>query len=287
MAAGGGRCVYGKKCWNWYDGFVFGKCKDIYNPWSIINFLKTRIDQSLIFGQLPHNDTAIWSLFWTSGYLKAKQWKPDNQEEWEGEEEKEYELILTNREVCMMFRRLIEGWFSQKVSTEYNGFIRALLKDDVKSMNKYMNKVSSATFSYFDTGKKPSGEIEPERFHGVEALTKRFEEQNASDCFYHGFVLGLMVDLARLYMIISNRESGYGRYDVMLEPRNPKRDDGIILEFKVYDPDDEKSLEDTVKAALDQIEKKRYSIVLEEKGIPPERIRKYGFAFEGKKVLIG
>ena len=104
-------------------------------------------------------------------------------------------------------------------------------------MNAYMNRVTLSTFSYFDTGKNPSGD-EPERF-------------------YHGFVLGLMVDLQDRYVITSNRESGYGRYDVMLEPKNPKENDGSILEFKVHDPEDEENLKDTVKDALNQIEKKQ------------------------------
>ncbi len=123
------------------------------------------------------------------------------------------------------------------------------------------------TFSYFDTGKHPSGETEPERF-------------------YHGFVLGLMVDLADRYTITSNRESGFGRYDVMLEPLQEK-DDAIILEFKVHDSDDGNTLMDTVPKALEQIERKKYSAMLEAKGIAPERIRRYGFAFKGKTVLIG
>ena len=116
-------------------------------------------------------------------------------------------------------------------------------------------------------GNRPSGYAEPERF-------------------YHGFVLGLMVDLADRYAITSNRESGFGRYDVMLEPLGEK-DDAIILEFKVHDPEDEDTLRDTVEAALLQIEEKQYAQALVAKGIPAERIRKYGFAFEGEEVLIG
>lgn len=177
----------------------------------------------------------------------------------------EYELDITNFEVRTMFRAMVKKWFSG-VRTGYNDFIRALLADDIEAMNEYMNQVTLSTFSYFDTGKNPSGE-ETERF-------------------YHGFVLGLMVELADRYILTSNRESGFGRYDVMLEPRQPE-DDGIILEFKVQDPDDEKELSDTVKKALNQIEKQKYEAILVEKGIPGEKIRKYGFAFSGKKVLIG
>ena len=177
-----------------------------------------------------------------------------------------YELTLTNLEVKLMFGNMIRDWFSQ-AEADYNDFIKALLLGDVKAMNAYMNRVSLGIFSYFDTGNRPSGE-EPERF-------------------YHGFVRGLIVDLQGRYVITSNRESGFGRYDVMLEPNNPKEDDAIILEFKVYDPEDEATLKETVQSALAQIEEKQYAAQLVSRGIPAERIRSYGFAFEGKKVLIG
>ena len=161
---------------------------------------------------------------------------------------------------------MVRGWFRDS-RADYNDFVQALLLGDTEAMNAYMNRVALNTFSYFDTGHRSSGE-EPERF-------------------YHGFVLGLVVDLQNRYMITSNRESGFGRYDVMLESRNPQKDDAIILEFKIFDSDDEETLKDTVQDALLQIEKKQYAAQLIARGIPREHIWSYGFAFRGKQVLIG
>lgn len=290
----------------WYDGFIFGSHRDIYNPWSILNFLDkenfttywantssnslvskliregnrkikeqfqillrgesicSTIDEQIVYNQLDGNERAVWSLLLASGYLKVLSFESYGDIP-EGTNPK-YELALTNLEVRLMFQNMIHDWFAE-VEEDYNDFFLALLRGDRKEMNAYMNRVAMNTFSYFDTGRKPSGQ-EPERF-------------------YHGFVLGLIVDLQSRYNITSNRESGFGRYDVILEPKHPQTDDAIILEFKVFDAEEEATLQDTVEAAKKQIEEKQYAAQLLIGGIPAERIRSYGFAFEGKKVLIG
>lgn len=147
------------------------------------------------------------------------------------------------------------------------GTRKALLMDDVVYMNRFMNQMTENVFSFFDTGNRASEKSEPERF-------------------YHGFVLGLIADSNIRYTVTSNRESGFGRYDVVMEPKN-KPDNAYVFEFKVFDPDTEKTLEDTVKAAHMQMDEKKYDAALLARGIAQEKIRHYGFAFEGKKVLIG
>lgn len=295
----------------WYDGFTFGEHRDIYNPWSILNFLDTgkyttywantssnslvgkliregssdikeqfeqllygksilcSIDEQIVYNQLSENEEAVWSLLLAGGYLKVLSFRgymdsPDYMTQ-------QYDLAITNHEVRIMFGEMVRGWFAQQKS-DYNRFIKAFLAGDVEAMNVYMNRVALQTFSYFDTGSGPLGP-EPERF-------------------YHGFVLGLIVELQDRYVITSNRESGFGRYDVMLEPRkekdagSPMEYDAFILEFKVRSPKRESDLEETVRAALVQIEEKRYPEQLIARGIKREHIRCYGFAFDGKTVLI-
>ena len=287
----------------WYDGFTFGSHTDIYNPWSITNYLDKKkigaywaatssntlinsliqqsatdikekmetllqekeilvtFDEQIVFEQLQQDKNAIWSMLLASGYLKVLEVEQRGilLEPW-------YHLKITNLETLGMFTGMFKGWFSAS-DCNYNAFVQALLQGNLKEMNVYMNDVALVTFSSFDTGRHPSGKTQPERF-------------------YHGFVLGLLAELRDRYVLKSNRESGYGRYDVMLIPRD-FAEQAYVLEFKVHDPEEEESLQETVQAALMQIQEKQYDAELSELHIKPEQIHHYGFAFEGKKVLIG
>ena len=290
----------------WYDGFTFGRFTDIYNPWSISSFIKkdgryaaywantssnalinsliqtgnkeikqtmeilikggsfkAMIDEQIMFSQLDGNTDAVWSLLLATGYLKVLG------VEVIGEDKVQlYTLTLTNREVVIMFKNMVKSWFAGDTGIVYNEFIRAMLNDNVRKMNTFMNKVALHTFSSFDSGNHPSEETQPERF-------------------YHGFVLGMVVNLADRYKVRSNRESGYGRYDVMIEPLD-KTEKAFIFEFKVLDADDEEeTLADTLANARRQIDEKNYEAELIAEGFAPEQIRKYGFAFKGKECLIG
>lgn len=279
--------------------------EDIYNPWSIINFLatgkigpywtntssnrlagrmiqkgssqvketfenllngktiQTEINEQVVYEELDLNESAIWSLLLASGYLKViRRIEQKDTTDWR----EVYELTVTNQEVLVMFKTLVREWFAN-VSSSYNEFIRALLLNDVKAMNVYMNRVALSTFSFFDTGKHPSQETEPERF-------------------YHGFVLGLLVELQDRYTVLSNRESDFGRYDVMMIPKK-KEENAFVMEFKVQDFQEERNLKETVKAALRQIEEKQYQQELLTRGFRRDQIVQYGFAFTGKQVLIG
>ena len=293
-----------EKVKEWYDGFTFGDKKDIYNPWSIINYLKFKkyetywadsssnrlvnelirtgsaeikntmetlmaggtveknIDEQIVFEQLKTNKDAVWSLLLASGYLRIEEFRTEGRLN-----KKIYSLKLTNYEVEQMFGTMIERWFGG-ADVPYNEFINAMLSGDIESMNEYMNRVTRGVISYFDTGKTPSDE-EPERF-------------------YHGLVLGLMVDQVDNYILSSNRESGFGRYDIMLEPidKNNEKLPGIVIEFKVFNQKKEDTLEETVENALRQIKEKDYDAELIKRGVKEENIYHYGFAFKGKEVLI-
>lgn len=285
----------------WYDGFEFGSAADIYNPWSITNYLdkrklgpywantsgnllvsslveksdarfkgdferllageavEERVERQLTFSDLDGDPAAVWGLLVASGYLKAAPMAA------EGSEGDLCRLSVVNHETMIAFDRMVQRWFAP-VRVPYGEFVRALLADDLDAMNDYLNDVALDTFSVFDAGTRPSG-AEPERF-------------------YHGFVLGLLVDLRGRYLVRSNRESGYGRYDVMLVPSEPRKDPGIVMEFKVRNPRREGSLEDAAAAALAQIADRRYAEELLASGVPRDRVFEYGFAFEGKRVLV-
>lgn len=287
----------------WYDGFTFGKRTDMYNPWSILNYLDKRkfaaywvnsssnelaerlvrrgscgikadleelikgnaiqkcMDEQVVFNQLERQEEAVWSLFLACGYLKAVSCTLD-----EKSGQYCYTLSLTNKEVKMMFVSMIQNWFSES-RREYSAFTMAMLDGNLELMNEYISRIAMNSFSFFDVGGGRAGEGQPESF-------------------YHGFVLGLIVELDAQYVISSNRESGLGRYDVVLEPTDRSMN-AVILEFKVFDAKKENTLEDTVRRALEQIEEKKYARSLTARGIPEEKIRKYGFAFRGKSVLIG
>ena len=287
----------------WYDGFNFGEHRDIYNPWSITNYLDegelraywaatssnglvsrliqtasvdvkekmedllkgqeimVNFDEQIVYDQLDQDEDAIWSLLLASGYLKVKKidYRGITLDPW-------YTLNITNTETRSMFRAMFRGWFKNQ-RANYGDFMKALIEGDLEAMNYYMNKVALTTFSYFDVGSGNGQDSEPERF-------------------YHGFVLGLIAERAGTYKIRSNRESGFGRYDIMMIPMNPMEYPAIIIEFKVCSRMKTESLEEAVQSALKQIQEKNYDAELLAQGIPTDRIRHYGFAFEGKKVLI-
>ena len=302
-----------QKVKRWYDGFIFGTRTDIYNPWSIVSFInkkgkydtywsntsgnglvnqliqkgnpdikqimedllqdksfEAKIDEKIVFDQLNGSADAVWSLLLATGYLKVLSVKTlDSDEEGVGVEgDVWYTLTITNLETKRMFRKMVSDWFGGNAEMPYNNFIKALLINDMDRMNEFMNKIALYSFSNFDIAKNASDDDAPERF-------------------YHGFVLGLMVELAGRFEITSNRESGFGRYDIMLTPKNREKDCAYIIEFKVHKPSKEKDLAQTVANAHSQIDEKLYDAKLIADGFSPEQIRKYGFAFRGKECLIG
>ena len=289
----------------WYDGFTFGSRTDIYNPWSVTNYLDKRkldtywantsgngligkllrtgepeiksqfetlmkggevtvsIDEQIIYNQLDTDPDAVWSLMLATGYLKIVHAMTEK-EAADLDSERLYTLAMTNLEVRRMFSKMVQDWFSQ--TRGLSRFAKAMLQGDVRGMTQYLNDIMLTSMSSFDGGKNPSIKL-PENF-------------------YHGLVLGLLAENSRDYVITSNRESGYGRYDVVMEPKeNGKM--AAILEFKVFDRlDEEITLEDTAQNALHQIEEKQYESALLDRGIPAGNILKYGFAFQGKECLI-
>ncbi len=287
---------------HWYEGYKFGDCRSIYNPWSIINFLDEKefkaywsntssnklvedlvrrggigikqlvedllndkaicvdIDEEIVYNELNYKKDAIWGLLLASGYLRVDGCQLNRRGK------QEYMLSLTNLEVQEMFDRMVVGWLDSNAYPNGN-FSEALLAGDITMMDSILNDVLISSISYYDSGAKPS-------------------EWKLPENFYHGLVLGLIASLRNLYAITSNRESGLGRYDVLLEPLQDE-DDGMILEFKVHNGKEERDMEATVDAAIWQILSKKYAASLEAKGIRGDKIRIYGFAFGGKQAVVG
>ncbi|MBE6123027.1 MAG: hypothetical protein E7190_10025 [Erysipelotrichaceae bacterium] len=278
----------------WYDGFTFGRTRDIYNPWSITNYLKNQeylcywantssnslisslvwngspdikqqfgklmqgetiqaeIDDEIVFNQLSYNTKLIWSLLLAAGYVKGEKLQG-----------KTYLLSLTNHEVRDSFEEMVRNWFNTEKSG-YDGFIRALLRCDTEEMTYLLRDTLASVTSFYDGGKEES-EQNPEKF-------------------YHGLVLGMIVTLKNRYAITSNRESGYGRYDILMKPLNDT-DPAFVIEFKVKS-DTEKDPEETAQRALKQIREKEYVTALLNENISPERIHCLGMGFAGKSVFI-
>ena len=291
---------------DWYDGFTFGEVTDVYNPWSITNYLDMHtlephwvntsgnglvsslvrrgdaqlkrgfeallaggevvareLDERVDFRGLRASEGAVWSLLLATGYLKVtgRTRRPEAYRD-------DLELSLTNREVRAGFAGMVRGWFDDGEGS-YNSFVRALLAGDAEGMEAYLGDLAEGVMSSFDSGKRPS--------------------RRAPERFWHGLVLGLLVDLRGRYEVRSNPESGLGRCDVVLTPLDGPAgsDPAIVIEFKVFDARrGEETLADTAAAALAQIADRRYAASLSERGIPPERIRCHGIAFEGKRVLV-
>lgn len=293
-----------EKVKHWYDGFIFGNCCSIYNPWCIANFLDERryklywaetstnslvgrifcegsreikisfskllqgehiwrrINEYLLGDSIDNKEETIWGFLIASGYMKIVAKKDFNID---SKQETLCELSFVNLEVKRMFGYMVRKWFGY-TGGDYEYFVRAMFADNVEDMNAYLERTILRIFNFFST--------------------EREVRRKESETFYYSLVLALMADLGKQYNFISYYECGFGRYDVVLEPKN-NGEKAFILEFKIYEQETEEGLEDTVQAALAQIEEKQYEVSLIAKGIPAEYIRKYSFAFKGKKVRIG
>lgn len=291
----------------WYDGFTFGESTDIYNPWSITCFLadrkfepywvntsdnsligsllakgsvglkqnleklvkgeavRIRLQEDLIFERLEYDEDAVWSFLLAAGYLRICK-DEDKDAGIRYGTPSECSVKLTNSEVTGLIRQLIRDWFGREKQGIHE-FQKSLLRNDIDGMVHYLNRIALSCFSVFDTAAGDEG-LETERF-------------------YHGFILGLLVELEDRYVIRSNRESGFGRYDVMLWPIDPDcADRAFILEFKIFDPRKEKNLVQTAERALQQIRDRMYAEELKQMGIEEERISMLGIGFRGKEAEI-
>ena len=277
----------------WYDGYVIGKTDGIYNPWSVLNFLKSRelrpywvntssndmiklilknsttikekierllkdeaievkVDQETVIIGIEKNEDNIWGLLVGTGYLKVV--------ETVNLAESLYKVKIPNNEIKELFRGIIRDWFRDKViGNDLNSILKDLITLNLSEFEKKFRILVVQMFSFMDVG------------------------ENTAENFYHAFVLGMLVALKDSYYVNSNRESGMGRYDIMLEPKD-KNGNAFVIEFKVLEDLEEKTIEETIENAKKQIEEKQYESSLRERGF--WNITKIVFAFKGKEVKM-
>ena len=277
----------------WYDGYIIGHTEGIYNPWSILNYLKNKelkpywvntssndliklilknsatvkekIEQLLrdeeievpinletVIVGIEQNEENIWGLLLGTGYLKVT-----------GVVDLAmgvYKVKIPNYEIKFLFQNIIRDWFNDKViGNNLNTILKDLVTLKLDEFEQKFKVLVRQMFSFMDVG------------------------ENTAENFYHAFVLGMLVGLKDSYYVNSNRESGYGRYDIMLEPKD-KNGNSFIMEFKVYREEKEKDINDTIESAKKQIEERKYEENLQEKGF--KNITKMVFAFKGKEVKM-
>ena len=277
----------------WYDGYTIGNTEGIYNPWSILNYLTDRklmpywvntssndliklvlknsstikekiemllkdeeievpINLETVIVGIEQNEENIWGLMLGTGYLKVTKTVDIA--------EHIYKVKIPNYEIKNLFQQIINDWFRNKViGNDLKSILKDLVTLNLKEFEKKFRILVKEMFSYMDVG------------------------ENTAENFYHAFVLGMLVGLKDTYYVNSNRESGVGRYDIMLEPKD-KKGNGFIMEFKVLDDMEEKTIEDTIKNAKKQIEEKGYETNLKERGFT--NITKIVFAFKNKEVKM-
>ena len=277
----------------WYDGYIIGHTEGIYNPWSILNYLtdrklmpywvntssndliklilknsatvKEKIEQLLrdeeievpinletVIVGIEQNEENIWGLLLGTGYLKVT-----------GVVDLAmgvYKVKIPNYEIKFLFQNIIRDWFNDKViGNNLNTILKDLVTLKLDEFEQKFKVLVRQMFSFMDVG------------------------ENTAENFYHAFVLGMLVGLKDNYYVKSNRESGYGRYDIMLEPKD-KNGNSFIMEFKVYREEKEKDINDTIENAKKQIEERKYEENLQERGFT--NITKMVFAFKGKEVKM-
>ena len=277
----------------WYDGYTIGNTEGIYNPWSILNYLtdkklipywvntssndliklilknsatvKEKIEQLLrdeeievpinletVIVGIEKNEENIWGLLLGTGYLKVT--------EVVDLAHGIYKVKIPNYEIKFLFQNIIREWFNDKViGNNLNTILKDLVTLNLEEFEEKFKQLVIEMFSFMDVGK------------------------NTAENFYHAFVLGMLVGLKDSYYVKSNRESGFGRYDIMLEPKD-KNENSFVMEFKVYKEEKEKTIEDTIENAKKQIEERKYAEDLEERGYT--KITKMVFAFKGKEVKM-